>query len=63
MSTHLWCDRARYTVKQTQEEIEELVIDAADANEFFIWVDRIKGSGPSDRVMLKIDKISAAESL
>lgn len=63
MSTHLWCDRARYTVKQSQEEIEDLVSDAVEAREQFIWVDRIRGSGPSDQVILKIDKISAAEAL
>jgi hypothetical protein len=63
MSSYLWCDRARYTVKQDQEEIEELVTEAVGLNESFIWVDRIKGSGPSDLVMLKIDKISAVEAL
>jgi hypothetical protein len=40
-----------------------LIHDAVEAQEPFIWVDRIRGSSPSDRVILKIDKISAVEAL
>lgn len=62
----IWCDRAKYTVKESPSEVESLIEDLKDTFTF-VWFNKLERFKNEDdnvkQVALNISKISAIEGI
>lgn len=61
MPSLVWCDRARYVIKQAPGEIEDKILKALEEDEPYVRLDRASYRRGPEEVTLMIDKISAIE--